>query len=134
MSSSDGSFFRIDDPSGSLSNPGLDDSLYIDNTVDNINDYDYIVIALDNGTFGRYSDIVSIQSNPNYFLCGDSDGNGILQIFDITYTIAYLYLGGPAPPILEASNCDGLPALNLFDISYLIAYMYLGGRDLDCPE
>jgi len=134
MSSSDGSFFRIDDPSGSLSNPGLDDSLYIANTVDNINDYDYIVIALDNGTFGRYSDIVSVQSDPNYFLCGDSDGNENLQIFDITYTIAYLYLGGPAPPILDAANCDGLPALNIFDITYLLAYLYLGGPDLVCPE
>ncbi len=134
MSSSDGSFYRIDDPSGSTGNPGVDDSLYIDNTVDNINEYDYIIIALDNGIFGRYSDIVSVQSNPNYFLCGDTDGNGIIQIFDITYLLAYLYLGGPAPVPLEAANCNGLPELNIFDITYLIAYLYLGGPDLDCPE
>ncbi len=133
VSISSGSFFRIDDPSGSLTNPGVADSLFIDTTIDNISSYDYIVIPLHDGVFGLHSDIVSVQSNPGDFLCGDADGNGLLQIFDITYLLAYLYLGGPTPVPLEAANCDGLPALNIFDITYLLAYLYLGGPDLICP-
>ena len=132
LSSSGGSFFRVDDPTGSLNNPGVADSLYIDNTVDNISGYDYIVIAVANGVIGRHSNIVSVQSDPNYFLCGDADGNGIIQIFDITCIIAYLYLGGPAPDPIEAADCDGAPPLNIFDISRLVGYIYLGGPPPVC--
>jgi len=44
---SDGSFYRIDDPSGSLANPGVADSFFVDNGVDGINEYDYLVIPQD---------------------------------------------------------------------------------------
>jgi len=36
LASSGGSFFRIDDPTGSLSNPGVADSFFVDNTVDGV--------------------------------------------------------------------------------------------------
>jgi hypothetical protein len=130
--SSNGSFFRIDDPTGSLSNPGVDDSMYIDATVDNINGYSYIVIPVNNGVLGRYSNIVSVYSDPDFFLCGDADGNGLIQIFDIAYIVSYIYLNGPAPKPLAAANCDGGPELNIFDITYLVAYLYLNGPDPIC--
>jgi len=124
---SNGSFFRLDDASGSLDNPGIDDSLYVDNTVDNVSGYDYLIIPLEDETVGRHSLPVTVQSDPNYFLCGDADGNNLIQIFDISSIIIYLYLEGPPPAQMEAANCDGRPELNLFDITYLIFYLYLGG-------
>jgi hypothetical protein len=124
---SNGSFFRVDDPTGSLANPGIDDSLYIDSSVDSASGYSYVVIPVNNGIIGRYSNTVSVHSDPDYFVCGDADGNGIIQIFDISFMVAYLYLDGPAPERPEAANCDGRPELNIFDITYLVYYLYLDG-------
>jgi len=60
---------------------------------------------------------------------GDMNGDCIVNIFDITHTITYLYLNG-APPI-PYELCDGDPnrdcTCNIFDITYLIAYLYLDG-------
>jgi hypothetical protein len=62
-------------------------------------------------------------------MAGDADGNGIINILDITFLIAYLYQGGPAPVPLEAGdpNCD--EAINILDLTYLIAYLYQDGPE-----
>jgi len=60
---SNGSFFRVDDPAGLLTNPGTADSFYVDNTVDGATFYDYLVIAQDgSGNYSRHSDVVTINS------------------------------------------------------------------------
>ena len=60
--SSNGSFFRIDDPTGSLDNPGIDGSEYIDNTL-NLNDVvQYLIFAEDAaGNLSPYSDIFTVS-------------------------------------------------------------------------
>ena len=61
---SNGSFFRIDDLSGSLSNPGVADSFYVDNTVDGINSYDFVIIAEDgSGNLSPHSTVITINSS-----------------------------------------------------------------------
>jgi thermitase len=64
--------------------------------------------------------------------CGDADGNGVVNLLDITYLINYLYKGGPVPnpPGIADVNSDG--AVNILDITYLIAYLYKGGPAPDC--
>jgi len=57
---------------------------------------------------------------------GEVNGDGVINIFDITFLIDYLYLGGPAPNFYAADvNADG--DINLFDIVYLIKFLYLDG-------
>ncbi len=65
-------------------------------------------------------------------LCGDCNDDGTVNIFDITFLIAFLYLGGPAPA--NPANCDvnGDSVVNIFDVTYLIAFLYKGGPDLNC--
>jgi len=61
---------------------------------------------------------------------GDADGNGEVNIFDVTYIISYLYMYGPAPKydlLMGDADCNGL--VNLFDISYLISHLYMGGPE-----
>ncbi|GEM_PF-5501056 len=59
-----GSFYRIDDPSGNLSNPGVECGFYIDDEVDGTNNYDYLFIAQNAaGTLGTHSEIVSVNSS-----------------------------------------------------------------------
>ncbi len=53
LSSSNGSFFRIDNPAGSLANAGVSDTFFVDTTVDGVSSYTYLVIA-QNGS-GQYS-------------------------------------------------------------------------------
>lgn len=130
--SSEGSFFRIDDPSGSLSNPGVSDSFFVDGTVDNISAYDYLVIPVEDYSIGQHSEIITVSSEPDQFLCGDANGDEGLNILDVTFIIKYLYKGGPAPDPIESADIDGRPGINLLDATYLVRYLYKGGSEPVC--
>jgi hypothetical protein len=60
---------------------------------------------------------------------GNCNGDGTINILDITYLINYLYKGGPAPiPYRLCSgdaNCNC--TVNILDITYLINFLYKGG-------
>jgi hypothetical protein len=64
--------------------------------------------------------------------CGDVNNNGVVNILDVTYLIAYLYKGGPTPPVLSLANANGTWPINILDATYLIAYLYKGGPDPRC--
>ncbi len=64
-------------------------------------------------------------------ICGDINCDGIINIFDITYLIAYLYLGGPPPCDLPMADVNGDGVINIFDVIKLIKYIYEGG-ELNC--
>ena len=61
------------------------------------------------------------------FICGDVNGDLVVNILDITYLISYLYKGGPAPDPIESGDADGNDVINILDITYLISYLYKGG-------
>jgi len=60
---------------------------------------------------------------------GNCNGDGTINILDVTYLINYLYKGGPAPiPYALCSgdpNCDCI--VNILDVTYLINFLYKGG-------
>ncbi len=60
---------------------------------------------------------------------GNVNADATINIFDITYTISYLYKSGPAPT--PYALCSGDPnrdcTCNIFDVTYLIGYLYKGG-------
>jgi uncharacterized Ntn-hydrolase superfamily protein len=62
-----------------------------------------------------------------YYLPGDADGSGAIDISDAVWLIAYIFSGGPAPSPLIAGdgNCDG--SVDISDAVYLIAYIFAGG-------
>ena len=61
--SSNGSFFRLDDPAGSLANPGVADSFFVDATVDGVSSYHYLIIAEDAaGNLSPHSAVVTVNS------------------------------------------------------------------------
>lgn len=61
------------------------------------------------------------------FLCGDADSNGIVNISDAVYLIAYIFGGGPPPDPLLAGDADCNEIVNISDAVYLIAYIFGGG-------
>jgi len=67
------------------------------------------------------------------FLCGDINGDEVINIFDITYLITYLYLEGPPPiPSVDAGDVNNDAEVNIFDITHLISYLYLSGPPPEC--
>ncbi|MCK4427099.1 MAG: hypothetical protein KAW16_01295 [candidate division Zixibacteria bacterium] len=68
-------------------------------------------------------------------LCGDVNGNGMVDGGDAIYLINYLYIGGPPPPDAWAADvnyCD--ERINIADVVYLINYLYIGGPPPACCE
>lgn len=60
-------------------------------------------------------------------LCGDCDLSGGVDIDDISYVVAYVFTGGPAPDPLDIgdANCSG--DIDVDDVIYLIGYVFTGG-------
>ncbi|MFH2054389.1 MAG: dockerin type I domain-containing protein [bacterium] len=61
------------------------------------------------------------------YVCGDADGNTVVNITDAVALIQYIFNGGPAPePLLAGdANCD--LATNITDAVYLINYIFNSG-------
>ena len=109
---------------------------WIDNGSGYLDSCDYIIIQnLDDASFDIYH-IVEVQTDMIINKIGACDcepGNvnadPTINIFDITYLISYLYLGGPAPVPYALCNCDANCdcVCNIFDITYLISFLYRNG-------
>ncbi len=63
------------------------------------------------------------------YLPGNADNSYLLNIFDVTYIIAFKYQGGPAPQPYELMSGDfnGDCVVNIFDVTGLIGYLYKDG-------
>jgi hypothetical protein len=110
---SEGSFFRIDDPSGSLDNPGVSGGSFIDYDVGTGGTYYYMVIAEDGvGDLGSHSDFISVS----FCECIPGECNGIppTDILDIIHLIDFKFKGCPSgapvgtcPPPTPYLICNG---------------------------
>lgn len=132
--SSEGSFFRIDDPAGSLANPGVSDSFFVDNTMIDSGAYDYLIIARDlSGSFGPRSEVITVNIGDSLWIPGDANADGLVNIGDCVYTIGFIFREGPAPMPYEAgdANCDVL--VNVGDVVYTINYIFRDGAPPGCP-
>jgi len=86
-------------------------------------------------TVTAYGLPVALEARPiiHYFLCGDADGSGALNILDVSRIISYLYKNGAAPVPPEAGDADGSGSTNILDVSRLIGYLYKNGSAPICP-
>ncbi|MFH2054546.1 MAG: putative Ig domain-containing protein, partial [bacterium] len=68
----------------------------------------------------------SFEINADY-LCGDADGDQIVNITDAVYLISFIFSQGPAPePLLAGeTNCDGF--VSITDAVYIIQYIFSSG-------
>jgi hypothetical protein len=59
---------------------------------------------------------------------GDCDNNGVVNIADVVFLIAYIFGGGPHPiPITLLGDVDCNGFVNISDAVYLIAWIFGGG-------
>ena len=65
-------------------------------------------------------------------ICGDVNGDDLVNILDIVFLINYKYKDGPAPEYLNAADVNGDTLVNILDIVYLINYKYKNGPGPIC--
>lgn len=128
---SEGSFFRVDDPTGS--NPGVAGDRFVDSAVDTALSYQYLLIAEDAATrFSRHSDIVTVSFQGSCCVVrGDIDHSGAmpLDIGDLVALVEYMFTGGAEPVCIDEAdvNGDGSDIIDIADLVYLIEYMFQSG-------
>ncbi len=66
------------------------------------------------------------------FICGDANGDSLIDLGDVIFLVNYLFEGGVEPFPYEAGEvtCDGL--IDVGDLVFLINYLYRGGPAPDC--
>jgi choice-of-anchor B domain-containing protein len=68
---------------------------------------------------------------PNPCTCcvvaGDANSDGSFNIADVTFGIARIFSGGPAPVCQDQADADGDNTFNITDVTYCIARIFSGG-------
>ena len=57
------------------------------------------------------------------YLPGDVNGDGIVNINDVTYLMAYISGSGPAPVNIQAADVNQDGSVNALDVAYLVNYL-----------
>jgi hypothetical protein len=61
------------------------------------------------------------------FLRGDANGDGRLDLSDAIFTLAFLFLGGPAPLCPAAADANDGGALDIADPIFTLGWLFTGG-------
>lgn len=136
-----GSFFRIDNPSGDRSDPGVASAFFNDTEVESSENYSYVIIG--ESALGDYSPpsiVVSVDvTKCCQGLVGDVNGTGgdIPTMGDISTLIDHLYISYiPLECYAEADiNQSGganptAADITIGDVSVLIDYLFITGPSL----
>lgn len=65
--------------------------------------------------------------------CVDANGDGEINLLDITWIIRCLYMIVEPPCDLTGWDPDGNGVVNILDITFLVSYLYKGGPAPECP-
>ena len=89
--------------------------------------YYWKVKAKDNHGAERWSNQIRYFMVTGIHASGDFNGDGLIDVADVVFSVNYLYNSGPAPDPLESGdvNCDS--NVNIADVVYLINYLFIGG-------
>lgn len=75
----------------------------------------------------------TLKINTSQLVEGDADGNGVVNISDAVFLIAYIFGGGSPPDPMGLGDADCNTLVNISDAVYLIAYIFGGGLPPGCP-
>jgi hypothetical protein len=95
---------------------------------------DSLTILVDSGMTGLFTDTMSVvnEVEPGSYVCGDANGDRVINVSDVVYLINYLFISGPAPNPLEAGDCNCDGSVNVSDVVYLINYLFINGPPPGC--
>ena len=97
--------------------------MYIDSLLWDATDWWKVVAQDQNGGEAWSNQVHKIMT----VTLGDTDASGELDIDDVVYLIAYIFLNGPQPQPLFTGDpsCNG--EIDIDDVVYLIEYIFSGG-------
>lgn len=106
---------------------GLNASALIGLSADGCTATPYLETGVPAENIVNNSTAVMFRVSADPVMAGNANGDGSINILDVTYLVSYLYKGGAAPVPLAAGdpNCSG--NLNILDVTYLISYLYKSG-------
>jgi hypothetical protein len=64
---------------------------------------------------------------PSFFLRGDTDGNGDVDITDAIRILSYLFTGGAAPVCLDAADVNDRGQVDISGAIGILSYLFIGG-------
>lgn len=67
-------------------------------------------------------------------ICGDINGDQIINMNDITFIISYLYKNGPCPENLAMCDVNQSQSINILDPIFLLSFLYKEGPSPTCPS
>jgi PKD repeat protein len=70
---------------------------------------------------------------PRFFLRGDADGNGKLELTDSIRILNFLFLGGAKPPCMDAADFSDSGRVDISQAVGLLNYLYQGGSQPAVP-
>jgi hypothetical protein len=70
----------------------------------------------------------------SWYVTGDADGSGGIDIDDVVYLITYIFSAGPPPMPLAAGDADCSGGVDIDDAVYLITYIFSGGHAPGDPD
>lgn len=116
----------LDDDTGLVGDPG--ERLYwqIDSALNENEDYYWRVRSRDNYETGAWSELASFILVAAY-ICGDANGDAMVNVGDAVYLIAYIFSGGQAPEPVCRGDANSDDNTNVGDAVYLISYIFSGG-------
>ncbi len=83
--------------------------------------------------FGFIGSISYSNVNSNALVCGDSTGDGKVNIADLSFLINYIFYSGPVPEPIGIANVDNSGEVNIADAFYLSNYIFYSGPAPNCP-
>lgn len=110
----------------SLSSTGL-----ISGAVDNPDTVNFTALLQDNVGSSTEKPMSIIFIRP--YVCGDANGDDLVNVGDAVFLINYVFRSGSAPDPLEAGFANGDEDLNVGDAVYVINYVFKSGGSPVCP-
>jgi hypothetical protein len=78
----------------------------------------------------QISDVCNVDTvsfGVTVYLCGNADGDALIDIADAVYLIAYIFSGGPAPHPFVQGDADCTGDIDISDAVRLVNYIFSGG-------
>ncbi len=76
---------------------------------------------------------VAARGEGGFFIRGDADSNGRVEISDAIFSLGYLFIGGVESHCLDAMDSNDNGALNITDPIAILSYLFLGARAVPEP-
>lgn len=117
------------------------DSISLPNTGDTTAYHRHFRIMIRPETYGSDLDMDDwfVDNIRVYNYCcryrGDVDhSNGPMVVSDLTYMVAYMFQGGPAPPCFEEGDVNNDGDIGVADLNFMVAYLFQSGPAPDACD